>query len=71
MTSAALDLLWLLGFDLSAKHGKQIHVSCSQCQALAVQGVAVHERGCPNNKRECRGCNELVSRYQDYCQDCS
>ena len=71
MISAALDLLWLSGFDLSEKHGKQIHVGCSQCQALVIQNVPVHEDGCFNNTRECRGCNALVSHYQDYCQDCS
>lgn len=24
---------------------------CSQCEALVIQGVACHERGCPNARR--------------------
>ena len=28
-----------------------IKVGCSQCEALVVNGVATHERGCPNARR--------------------
>lgn len=27
-------------------------VGCSQCQALCINGVACHESGCPNEKKE-------------------
>lgn len=27
---------------------KQYRVHCDQCQMLAINGVACHERGCPN-----------------------
>jgi len=30
-------------------------VGCSQCSALVVNGVACHERGCPNARRGRRG----------------
>ena len=27
-----------------------VRVGCSQCSACAVNGVAIHERGCPNDR---------------------
>jgi hypothetical protein len=40
------------GFDLSKYTGaKTWRVRCSQCEALCINGVACHERGCPNAKR--------------------
>jgi hypothetical protein len=27
-------------------------VRCSQCEALVINGIATHERGCPNNPRD-------------------
>ena len=44
------------GFDGSyvrkdAEGGDTVRVRCSQCQASAINGVAVHEFGCPNEKR--------------------
>lgn len=38
------------GFDLSTRDGKYNHVRCSQCEALVINGVACHERRCPNTK---------------------
>lgn len=39
-----------LGFDGSTAvpFTKEIHIKCSQCEALAINGVATHEHGCPN-----------------------
>lgn len=50
------------GFDLShhIPFERGAHVGCSQCEALCINGVPCHEHGCPNAKRECRGCNTLV-----------
>lgn len=44
------------GFDESYVHtdedkNKSVRVKCSQCAALVLNGVACHERGCPNNKK--------------------
>lgn len=55
------------GFDLSSGS----IVRCSQCAAVCVNGIPVHERGCPNEKHECRGCNALVPRNVRYCEDCA
>lgn len=38
------------GFDRSSVSDGHVHVACSQCQALAINGVACHESGCPNQK---------------------
>ena len=41
------------GFDLSAYVGsKEWRVRCSQCEALVINGVACHERHCPNEPRK-------------------
>ena len=48
------------GFDKSAKVGrddtgrfcKGVHVRCSQCNAVVINGVAAHERTCPNEPSE-------------------
>lgn len=41
-----------MGFDLSQPKSKggTIRVSCSQCDAKVINGVACHEHGCPNKK---------------------
>jgi len=40
------------GFDKSVRLGtKSLYVGCSQCEALVVNGIPTHERGCPNAKR--------------------
>ena len=38
------------GFDESYYNPstKTTRLKCSQCQALAINGIATHERGCPN-----------------------
>ena len=60
----------VLGFDLSRKIGGTIKVGCSACAALVINGTACHEAGCPNEKRECKGCNEIIPKNHLYCEDC-
>ena len=40
------------GFDKTHvdRSSGNVRFGCSQCQAMAVNGVAIHERGCPNEK---------------------
>lgn len=62
------------GFDLS--HAVPFEsgcvVRCSQCAAVAINGVPCHERGCPNERRECKGCNEsMPANGPDYCRHCN
>lgn len=67
-----LQQLKTLGFDLS-RHipfTNQFKVRCSQCESLVIYGVPTHETGCPHSKSECKGCNEIVPKNQEYCQDC-
>lgn len=45
------------GFDLSKRNEenpKYIHVRCSQCACVVVQGIPIHEKGCPNDKTQKR-----------------
>lgn len=37
-----------MGFDDTYSRNGIVHLSCSQCQAIGINGVACHERGCPN-----------------------
>lgn len=70
--SVILASLQARGFDQSrtGSHG-EVHVRCSQCEALVVNGTPTHERGCPNATHECRGCNQIIPRRQQYCEDCA
>jgi hypothetical protein len=67
-----LKRLIALGFDNSRviPFTKRYRVSCSQCEALCINGVPTHEHGCPNAVHECRGCNELIPVRQIYCSNC-
>lgn len=40
------------GFDKAHVSNGSVSVGCSQCQALVINGLATHERGCPNQKRD-------------------
>lgn len=63
----------VLKFDLT-KHvpfTKQYRIGCSQCQALAVNGLPLHERGCPHDTHECAGCNSRIPARQRYCENCA
>lgn len=58
------------GFDNSYWVEKGVYkVSCSQCEALAINGLPSHEHGCPNQKHECKGCSNIIN-YPGYCSDC-
>lgn len=46
-------------------------IGCSQCAALAINGVACHETGCPNATHECRGCSTQIPARQRYCEECA
>lgn len=46
-----LKSLRLLGFDETRRSGQGYRVQCSQCQAMVINGVPTHERGCPNQPR--------------------
>lgn len=66
-----LEQLEALGFDESTRDGEgSIRVKCSCCAACVVNGYPIHERGCPNDKHECHGCNNLIPANQKYCEDC-
>lgn len=60
------------GFDESYNipFTKTYKIRCSCCAALAINGVACHETGCPNQKHECKGCNAIVEHKNSYCEDC-
>jgi hypothetical protein len=48
---------------------KKVRVHCDQCQMLSINGVACHERGCPNmNARWDRENNSWVKQRK--CFDC-
>ena len=67
-----LDTLRINGFDDSfhIPFTKTYKIRCSCCAALAINGVACHETGCPNQRYECKGCNATVKRQGGYCEDC-
>ena len=69
MTSAKY-LRDVLGFDLSTATRGGARVRCSQCEALVINGMPSHERGCPNATHECAGCNARVPVNVKYCEDC-
>lgn len=63
------------GFDQSTPStAGGVRVRCSQCEALVINGVACHERGCPNKPPVCRECGQIghfdcVSDYEDAIED--
>jgi hypothetical protein len=65
------ELLERLGFDETTADGGYLRVRCSSCEALVIQGVPCHERGCPREMHECKGCWALIPARQRYCEDCS
>jgi hypothetical protein len=66
-----LQVLKQSGFDESYNIPltKRYKVKCSQCEALCINNYPTHERGCPNQRYECKGCNATLD-YKGYCQDC-
>jgi hypothetical protein len=55
-----LDTVLAQGFDRSEPIGRDdsgrfvrgVRVRCSQCEALCINGIATHEQGCPNLRRD-------------------
>ena len=50
--------------------------SCTQCQAIAINGMLCHEQGCPiawkDYTRECRWCGSIFdpeTQWQDCCSN--
>jgi hypothetical protein len=52
--SRTLERIKKEGFDQSYESSDLGHVKvrCSQCEALVINGVACHERGCPNARKK-------------------
>jgi len=46
LRDAGFDLAYAIPFEHSWK------VRCSQCEALVINGIACHETGCPNVRRD-------------------
>lgn len=60
------------GFDTSYPSGRVgVTVRCSQCEACAINGVACHETGCPNQTHECNECDAIIPRSQRICDSCA
>lgn len=59
------------GFDNTVVRSGSVRLACSQCDALAINGTATHETGCPNAVHECNGCNDLVPQNHRYCASCA
>ena len=62
------------------EHDEPNAIHCDQCQMITINGVACHERGCPNNgsrwdaesgtwikQRTCRDCGCTVDRNAECC----
>ncbi len=64
--SAIKDRLYAEGFNVDAFP----RVRCTGCAPYVINGVACHELRCPNQKFECKGCDNLVPRGNTYCADC-
>jgi len=69
---SSLAELRAYGFDESTHipFTKQYQVRCSRCSSSVINGHPIHERGCPNDMHECRGCNAIIPARQRYCEDC-
>lgn len=68
--SSIVSELRARGFDQTVRRGVYARVSCSQCEALVINGVATHEPGCPNALAACKGCDALIPVSVRYCPDC-
>jgi hypothetical protein len=53
----SLEELKELGFDKSYQDGDgtenraTLHLRCSQCESVFVNGIPIHEEGCPNEAK--------------------
>ena len=68
---ALLEMLLARGFDESYIAGDGVRVKCSQCEALAVNGVGTHEHGCPNKTHACLECGAPISTRHRLCESCA
>ncbi len=66
-----LEQLIELGFDRSEYTEDGLHVACSQCAALCINGTPCHEGGCPNQTSKCKECDAIIPRGYYRCEDCA
>lgn len=66
-----LEQLIGLGFDRSYEDDEGLHMRCSQCEALAIQGVPCHEHGCPHQTHECEECDTQIPKGHRLCESCA
>ena len=73
MSAVNVRSLRARGFDRSANvpFTRLYRVVCSQCEALVLNGVPTHERGCPQDKGECRGCGAPIPARHRWCEECA
>ena len=50
--SRGFDRSTMIGRDDAGRFCKGVRVRCSQCDAVVINGIACHERTCPNEPRE-------------------
>ena len=67
---ALLAELEARGFDRSKASGAAVRVGCSLCQAACINGIACHERGCPNQSHECAECCAMIPLHRRICDSC-
>ena len=72
MSSRLAYLRDTLQFDrtLHIPFTTRYRIRCSQCLAYTINQIPVHERTCPNDTRECAGCNNRVPTWRKYCEEC-
>ena len=72
MSAQLIEQLQTRGFDRSIDDEDDgVFVGCSQCQAIAINGVACHEHGCPNQTHECEECDAQISKRNRICESCA
>lgn len=61
------------GFDRSTQKAfsDAIYIRCSQCEAICVNGIPIHETGCPNEPSQCFECGDFIPRNHRYCAECA
>lgn len=53
------------GFSATRTGVRKFHVECTQCQAVVINNIAVHEHGCPNARKAARIEQELEYQEED------
>ena len=62
-----------LGFDATVREANGVlHIRCTACAALVINGHATHELRCPHATRECAGCSNRVPalQFSRFCEEC-